>query len=235
VASSGHGHSCCLDRSDRSGRPSCFERAQAIDRVGCNPLAIIVTDVDGFSVVDSTELGIPAPAASDSTATRGFGNDGLEILLLVAVSEYDAANEAAVSLGDFSEGFLESAASMTGPITSEPESVTYSGVSPGTTIETLESTVGRYVVVSIVVLSGGPATAAESESVLKSAVALQSNRIPDRCLSDVVDESSSESSSSAESAGRIAGLIVIGGGTIWAAWVLTRRARRSDPAEKWAP
>lgn len=215
--------------------PFASSTAQAEDRVGCNALAITLTDVDGFSTSDGTDLGIPTPAASDTSVTRAFENDGLEILLLVSVTEYDTATEAAVRLGGFSEGFLESATSSIGPITRAPGSVTYSGGSPGTSIETLESTVDRYVVASLVLLRGGPPTADESELVLNNAVALQSTRIPDRCLSDVVDEPIGQSSSSAERLGRLTGWIVIGGGTIWGAWVLARRARRSDPAEKWAP
>ena len=208
--------------------------AQATERVGCNALAITLTDVDGFTTADGTDLGIPTPTASDASVTRAFENDGLDLLLLVSVAEYDTATEAAVRLGDFSEGFLESATSSIGPITRAPGSVTYSGVSPGTSIEALESTVGRYVVASLVLLRGGP-TADESESVLNNAVELQSTRIPDRCLSDVVDEPIGPSSSSARRLGQLTGLIVIGGATIWGAWVLTTRARRSDPAEKWAP
>ena len=102
--------------------------AQAAERVGCNALAVTLTDVDGFTTADGTDLGLPTPAASDTSVTRAFENDGLEMLLLVSVKEYDTASEAAVRLGDFSEGFLESATSSSGPTTRGPRSVTYSGV-----------------------------------------------------------------------------------------------------------
>ena len=84
--------------------PFASSTAQAEDRVGCNALAVTLTDVDGFSTSDGTDLGIPTPAANDTSVTRAFENDRLEILLLVSVSEYDTATEAAVRLGDFSEG-----------------------------------------------------------------------------------------------------------------------------------
>lgn len=209
--------------------------AQAAARVGCNPLAVLVDGIDGLMIVDGADLGLPAPSASDPVATRAFEDDGLETLLVVSVSEYDTAIEASEKLGDFSEGFLNGATSSVGPVALEPGSVAYTGTSPGANVEARESTAARYVVAAIVLLRGGSTAESDGGSILDDALAAQLRRIPDYCLSDVVDEGSDLSPSRASKLGEIGGLILLGGGSIWAAWTLARRARRSDPTEIWAP
>ncbi len=113
--------------------------------------------------------------------------------------------------------------------------MTYTGVSPGAVIEAQESTAARYVVAVIVVRQDTSTTDTESDSILGAGLAAQLNRIPDRCLSDVVIPLEESPSRAWSSLGQITGLLALGGGSVWAAWTLTRRARRSDPTDLWTP
>lgn len=211
---------------------------RALDRVGCNSLAVALREFDDYQPIAAAELGLTEPGPTDKFVSRAFGNSDLGARLFVVVGVFETALDAEQELGLFSEASFESAGVSSVPTDGGPGFVALEGVTFETRLQSLETSDGRYIVAAIVALEDGQAGSEEARAILVEAIQAQVERIPDRCLSDsdpVVTAPDNGSTLTARQLGRWTGTALMVGGSIWLVVTAARRARRSDPGDGWAP